>query len=81
MSRFFALPEDASVQLSYTWLPDRVQFNAGGQSGRALHPFEYRGDIPPGGNPRIKFWLLGGQAPRSERDLEILVEAFRLEKR
>jgi hypothetical protein len=81
MSRFFVLPEDAPVQLSYKWLPDRVQFNARGASGRALHAFEHRGDIPPGGNPRINFWLLGGRAPGSGRDIEIVVEAFRFEKR
>jgi hypothetical protein len=80
-SRFFLAPEDAPALLSYAWLPARVLFKAVGANGKSVHEFEYGGEIPrPGGAPRINLWLLAGQPPLADSDVEIVVEAFRFER-
>jgi hypothetical protein len=73
----FKLKPGSPAALSFSWLPDRVLFKAiDTLSGRPYHRFEFRGEIPPGGAPRLNLWLLGGQQTQSGGDVHVVVDSF-----
>jgi hypothetical protein len=78
----FNLKSGSPATLSFSWLPDRILFKAVNTvSGQAFHGFEFRGKVPPGGNPRFNLWLLGGQDPQSGSEVHIVVDSFSFQKR
>lgn len=71
----------------FSWQPDSIRFwSCYGDSSSAIGTkdviasWHYSGDdIPPAGdeNPRINFWLMGGNPPNDGREAEIVITSFR----
>jgi hypothetical protein len=64
---------------SFTWLPDRVDFESRAADGTLLESWSYDGpDVPaPGGeNVRMNLWLFRGAAPTDGQPVEIVFESF-----
>jgi len=80
--RFELPPGLTSSVHSFEWQPQRVSCQSIGVSAQSawttIHAHTSTEFIPPPGdeNARINLWLLGGQAPRYGRDVEVVISRF-----